>query len=110
MTTLPTYCFPHETLDCYRLSVEVARWVRQLELPRGEAELRNQMLRASSSVVLNIAEGCGRTGKAGQNHYRIAAGSAAELCAALDLIDALAAAEMQQRLRRVGAMLHRMSR
>ena len=101
--------FRHEKMDCYRLALEVALWARSQEFQRGDAELKNQMTRASSSVVLNIAEGRSRSGKAGLNHYRIAYGSAAETCAALDLLDLPRKAEMQHKLRRVGMMLSRMA-
>ena len=45
--------------------------------------LANQMRRAASSVPLNISEGSQRFGRDRQHHYRIAAGSARELRAAL---------------------------
>ena len=102
--------FDHERLDVYRLAVEVARAVGRARFPRGEADLRDQAVRASRSVVLNIAEGRGRGGGAGKNHYRIALGSAAETCAALDLATVSGASELQERLRRIGAMLARMAR
>lgn len=46
----------------------------------------------------------------GAGRLRIAAGSAAESCAALDLIGAPEAAKEQPKLRRVGAMLRGLSR
>jgi hypothetical protein len=52
-----------------------------------------------------LAEGRARGGDAGRNHYRIAAGSAAEACACLDLVHTPAAADLQPKLRRIGAML-----
>ena len=52
---------------------------------RGKASLKEQGCRAADSVVLNIAEGRARGGGAGENHFRIALGSAAEVCAVLDL-------------------------
>ncbi len=55
-----------------------------------------------------IAEGA-RGGAAGKNHFRIALGSAAELCAALDLVSAPGVAERQAELRRIGAMVRRLS-
>ena len=79
------------------------------DFPRGFASLKDQALRAAQSVVMNIAEGRGRGGDAGRNHYRIALGSAAETCAALDLLGSAAGAEQQQKLRRVGAMLRRLA-
>ena len=102
--------FDHETLDVYRLALEVARWLNDTTFPRGWAWLRDQAVRAAGSVVLNIAEGRGRTGAAKQNHYRIALASAAETCAALDIIDLPGGPEQQQKLRRVGAMLAKLIR
>ena len=102
--------FAHENLDVYRLALEVARWFPTVAVPRGRASLREQGCRAADSVVLNIAEGRARGGGAGKNHFRIALGSAAEVCAVLDLVQSRDAAEYQQKLRRIGAMLARMSR
>ncbi|MCB9795456.1 MAG: four helix bundle protein [Alphaproteobacteria bacterium] len=99
---------PHEKLDCYRLAVEVALAVRRLKFPRGEAELRNQALRASSSVVLNISEGCSRQDGTRLNHFRIASGSAAEVSAALDLLDCPQRAELQTKLRRIHWMVRKL--
>ena len=73
--------------------------------PPGKPKLRDQLERASRSAALNIAEGRARGGRAGKNHYRIARGSAAESCAALDLLRLDGFEEQQVKLRRVGAML-----
>ena len=97
--------YSHETLDCYRLAVEVARWIAKLGL---SGALRDQAIRASQSVVLNIAEGCGRGGKSRQNHLRIARGSASEVCAVLDLVEHREAEAYQAKLRRIGMMLNAM--
>ena len=104
------FYFDHENLDVFKLAVEVARWVRDTPFRRGDADLRDQTLRAARSVVLNLAEGRARGGDAGRNHFRVAWGSAAEACAALDLVDLPSAAEQQQKLRRVGAMLRGLAR
>jgi four helix bundle protein len=102
--------FDHETLDVYRLALEVCRWLASTEFPRGWAWLRDQAQRSAGSSVLNIAEGRARGGDAGRNHYRIALGSAAETCAALDIAPVVGVADQQAKLRRVGAMLSKMSR
>jgi four helix bundle protein len=102
--------FDHEQLIAYQLAVEVARTVASARFPRGEADLRDQALRASRSVVLNIAEGRARGGGAGKNHYRIALGSAAETCAVFDLATVSGARDLQAQLRRIGAMLSQLAR
>jgi four helix bundle protein len=60
------------------------------ELPPGHAFLADQLRRASSSVVLNFAEGCGKPSRADQRRFfAIARGSAYEVAAALDVAEAL---------------------
>jgi len=104
------YRFDHENLDVYKLALEVAKGCVALRIPLGRAHLRDQLNRAADSVVLNIAEGRARGGDAGRNHYRIAAGSAAEACAALDLVGSPEARAEQPKLRRIGAMLRGLTR
>ena len=104
------FAFAFEGLDVYRLSLEVARWFRTVDWPEGAAHrLRDNAVRAADSVVLNIAEGRMRGGKAGLNHYRIALGSAGEALAVLDVVDIELGPAQQDKLRRVGAMLAKMS-
>jgi len=103
--------FPHEQLVAYQLAAEVARWLAEdARFPPGTASLKDQAVRAGWSVALNVAEGRARGGDAGRNHYRIAAGSAAEACAALDLVRVPGAAAQQEKLRRVGALLRGLAR
>lgn len=98
----------HEKLDVYRLAVQVARWVRTTRFPRGDADLKDQARRAAQSVVLNVAEGCHSLGGNRGKHFRIARGSAAEVCAVLDLVDLPQGAAQQDAMRRVVAMLSRL--
>ena len=100
-----SHYFDHETLDCYRLLAEVARWYLTARFPRGTAKLKGQGLDASQSAALNVAEGRSRKGHARINHYEIAKGSAAEACSVLDLVDIPGGADAQTKLRRAGAML-----
>jgi four helix bundle protein len=102
--------FSHERLDAYRVALGVARWAATVHVPAQRRHLRDQLVLAADSVVLNLAEGGGRAGDARRNHYRIARGSAAEVCAVLDLLCPTGAAERQDELRRVGAMLTKMIR
>ena len=45
-----------EKLDCYRLAVEFQALAARLLPKRGQSNLRDQLDRASVSIVLNIAE------------------------------------------------------
>jgi four helix bundle protein len=101
--------FPHEVLDAYRLSVDVARWVAAQPFPTVRRHLRDQAIRAADSVVLNIAEGICRAGDARRNHLRIALGSAAEVAAVLDLVGFPEGETRRAELRRIGAMLRRLA-
>ena len=103
--------FDHEGLDCYWLAVDVAKWCASLTFPPERKHLRDQLVRAADSVVLNIAEGSGHgPGAVRRNHYRLALGSAAEVAAVLELSAFAEAPVRQDDLRRVGAMLSKMSR
>ncbi len=57
-------------------------------LARHDASLADQLRRASSSVLLNLAEGQRRVGRDRLHLYRVAAGSAAEVHAALEIATA----------------------
>jgi four helix bundle protein len=62
------------------------RYHRLVEAARTPAYLRDQLLRASSSVVLNVAEGSGKTSPADKRRFfAIALGSFRESCACIDL-------------------------
>ena len=98
--------FAHEGLDCYRLAVGVSRWAAEQVFPAHRRHLRDQLVRAADSVVLNIAEGSGvGPGDARRNHHRIALGSAAEVAAILDITDLPDAQARRTEIRRIGAML-----
>jgi four helix bundle protein len=98
--------FTHEQLDCYKLAVSIARWAARQVFPVHRKHLRDQLVRAADSVVLNLAEGAGKgPGDSRRNHYRIALGSAAEVAAVIDVTDFADGAERLAELRRVGAML-----
>jgi len=98
----------HERLDVYNLALEVARWMVRVPFPRGLSDLKNQGVRSACSVVLNIAEGARRRGKAKTNHFEIARGSAAETLAVLMIVDLPGATGQAAKLRRVDRMLERM--
>ena len=97
--------FDHEKLDVYPLALSVARWAAGVGARR---TVKDQLVRAAESVVLNIAEGASLpAGDAKRNHFRIALGSAAEVAAAIDLIGDVSRIDD---IRRVGAMLAGLSR
>jgi len=58
--------FGHEKLDVYRLSIEYVAWVfvQAGDLSGVHRHARDQWLRASQSIPLNIAEGNGKTANA----------------------------------------------
>ncbi len=72
-----------EKLDCFKVAVAFQALVAEL-LPKGCGALRDQLDRASVSIVLNIAEGAGcRPPRQKARYYAIARGSASECGAAL---------------------------
>jgi four helix bundle protein len=81
----------HEKLDVYRLSIEYGAWIYVLvkDLAGTDRHARDQMLRASQSISLNIAEGNGRGSDADRRRFfEIARGSALECAASQDLLEA----------------------
>ncbi|MBN1879685.1 four helix bundle protein [bacterium] len=107
----------HEKLDVYRLSIEYVAWVfeKAVNLNGVHRSARDQWLRASQSIPLNIAEGNGKTAKADRRRYfEIARGSALECAAIQDVLvvgKALADSESQTHkveLDRMAAMLSRL--
>ena len=75
-----------EKLDVYRVALEAQAEGAAL-VPADNRVLRDQLERASLSVVLNIAEGAGRRSRKDKaRHYAIARGSAMESAAIVDVI------------------------
>ena len=70
-------------LDAYRVALQLAEEVYALEI---KGNLRDQLTRASESVVLNIAEAHPTTGKDRARRFRIAANEAGECRGALTLL------------------------
>jgi four helix bundle protein len=76
-----------QRFDVYRVALEFQAMVPRLVPRRGYASLRDQLDRASASILLNIAEGCGRFSRSDKaQFYLIARGSAMECAAALDVL------------------------
>ena len=82
--------FGHEKLDVYRISIDYVGWVFKHceELSGTHRHARDQLLRASQSIPLNIAEGNGK-GTAGdrRRYFEIAHGSALECAAIQDVLE-----------------------
>jgi four helix bundle protein len=82
----------HEKLDVYRCAIEFLVLASKLvaALPRGNADLADQLRRAAMSVPLNIAESVGSRGAGERRRFlSIARGSAMECSAILDVVRAL---------------------
>ena len=78
-----------QRLDVYQRSIQFLAFASELveELPRGNAERADQLIRAAETVVRNIAEGAGRWSKLDMSkHYKIARGEAMECAASLDVL------------------------
>ena len=89
MTTQPTtdIQLPSERLEAYSIAIEFHRRLVPLARQRGLASLRDQLMRAADSVVLNLAEGAGRLARDDKRRfYEIALGSMMESAAVLDLL------------------------
>jgi four helix bundle protein len=79
--------FDCERLDCYRVAVEYQTIAAGLASNRRLGALRDQLDRASVSIVLTLAEGAGRRSARDQAHFfTIARGSATECAAVMDLL------------------------
>jgi len=104
--------------DALEVSLDLVRSLRVpvLRLRRRDRALSDQVRRAASSVALNLAEGRRRSGADRTHCWRIAAGSAEELRAALRVALAWGALENRdvsqalELLDRVLAMLWRLVR
>jgi len=106
--------FGHEQLDVYKLALEYVAYVfdlaKRLEGPTRHA--KDQLLRASQSIPLNIAEGNGKaSGGDRRRFFEIARGSVFECAAIQDVLEVCGAITAQENvdakrtLDRLAAML-----
>ena len=74
-------------LVAYTVALDLVRALRPVvaELKKYSAEAADQVERAASSIVLNVAEGSRRSGRDPRRFYAMAHGSAGEIRGALDL-------------------------
>lgn len=80
--------FDHERLKVYQQALRFVGWVSEIldELP-AKWNVRDQLDRASTSVVLNLAEGNGKRSYADRcRYFDSARGSAVECAACLDVL------------------------
>jgi four helix bundle protein len=77
---------PFERLDVYRAAMELTGVVLGLGTIKGAGEECDQLRRAATSIVHNIAEGCGRDGPDRRRMFMIARGSALECAASLEIL------------------------
>ena len=78
-----------QRLDVYQRAIEFLSLVYDVvdDLPKGNADRADQLIRSAESVVRNIAEGAGRWSEADcANRYKIARGEAMECAASLDVM------------------------
>jgi four helix bundle protein len=81
-------CFDHEKLEVYKESLAFVAWLEPLmeRLPKSIA-VRDQLDSASTSIVLNLAEGNGKyTSSDRCRFFDISRGSALECAAGLDVL------------------------
>jgi len=99
----------------YEAALGLITGLRQVHdaLLKRDRDLADQLRRAAASVALNLAEGAQRVGRDRIQFYRIAAGSAAEVRAALEVARAWGdlgpTPEVDALLDRVLAMLWRLT-
>ncbi|MEJ2158509.1 MAG: four helix bundle protein [Desulfobacteraceae bacterium] len=105
--------FGHEKLDVYWVAIEYVSWTyRYCTALKGHRNAKDQLLRASQAIPLNIAEGNGKATKGDRRRYfEIARGSALECGAAQDILEVCGAlsadenAKAKALLDRIAAML-----
>ncbi len=112
-----THSFPQHRLDVYNVAVEMAVQAKRVAdaIPRGHRNLADQLLRAATSVVLNIGEGANRMSPGmKRQRYTEARGEVGEVASAVELIVAFGlvpppnAAALLHLASRTGQMLTRM--
>ena len=107
------HLFDHEKLEVYQESLRFVSWLEPMlqKLPKSLA-VRDQLDRASTSVVLNLAEGNGKfTASDRCRFFDNSRGSALECAASLDVLAARGLcsapeiAPAKEQLRRIVSML-----
>ncbi len=111
--------FDHENLDVYKIALDflIAADSVLEGLPRGRGHLADQLARASTSIVLNIAEGAGKYSGPDKRRYFLGSLGSTTECAAifdilhrLKLVDAEVYRGAKQTLDRIAAMLVKLAK
>jgi four helix bundle protein len=110
--------FGHEQLDVYRAAIKYVGWAHRLcEHLKGFRNAKDQLLRASQAIPLNIAEGNGKaTDGDRRRFFEIARGSAYECAAIQDVLEECGGlspednATAKRNLDRISAMLTALGR
>jgi four helix bundle protein len=105
--------FGHEKLDVYQAAIEYVAWAyRFCESVKGHRNAKDQLIRASQAIVLNIAEGNGKATEGDRRRFfEISRGSTLECAAIQDILEVCGAltADDNKRLKilldRIVAML-----
>lgn len=104
--------FGHEKLDVYKASLKYVAYVYKLSarLKGSHRHARDQLLRASQSIPLNIAEGNGKSSPADRRRFfEIARGSALE-CSAIQDVLQVGSAITEEENRKKSSFLIELSR
>ena len=111
--------FSHEQLDVYRAAIEYVGWAHRIctDLRGEHRSAKDQLLRASQSIPLNMAEGNGKaTDPDRRRFFEIARGSTLECAAIQDVLEVCGAlsaqnnAESKKLLDRIVAMLTKLGK
>ena len=101
--------FAHQRLDAYHVALELFTGVERIPLPRGHADLRDQLRRAAAATVRHIAEGANRMhprDKAAR--FMVARGECGECEASLEMVELLGLAP-GARLQALGRLADRVA-
>jgi four helix bundle protein len=80
--------FDHEKLKVYQLALEFNKYANKIcSKLQARSDIRNQLDRASNSIVLNISEGNGKYSKKDKcRYFDISIGSSFECAGCLDIL------------------------
>ncbi|MCP4545095.1 MAG: four helix bundle protein [bacterium] len=100
--------FDHERLEVYQLALRFLALANLVasRLPRGRSYLADQLRRAATSIVLNIAEGAEEFARDEKKRfYRIAKRSGAECAAVLDVARVITNNQIEERVEARGLLI-----